>query len=113
MFGLFEKDEAVAERKNVDVYDDTMKELDSLLNDTMKVSGVSLSDMIDGLDEESGAMLGRLCTSYKKIVKLGREQAGIIDSMNDKIDKLTALNDRMSQQIVNLTDLVKKSAKEK
>lgn len=113
MFGLFEKDEAVTERKNVDIYDDAMKELDSLLNDTMKASGVSFTDMVNGLDEESGALLGRVCTSYKRIVKLGREQAEIIDSMNDKIDKLSALNDRMSQQIVNLTDLVKKSAKEK
>ena len=99
-------------RTNEEIVEETIGEMEQLANDCLKASGVSLFDMFDGLDEESGALLGRCAQSYKKVLKLAREQAQVIDRMETKIDALEEQNVKMFKQLDSLMDLVK-SKKEK
>ena len=46
--------------------EEILKECEKLMDVAYKASGVSILDAMDGLDAESGAILGAVMTLYKK-----------------------------------------------
>jgi hypothetical protein len=86
-------------RKNKVIYKEMITELDKVMNDTLKSSGLDLTD----LDEEGGQMLGRMMESYKRVCDLAIEQSEIIDRLEEKLDCLAEMNESILKKI----DLIK------
>ena len=105
--------ESKTTKTNSEIMEETLQELESLTNDCLKAADVNMLDLFTGLDEESGALLGRCIQSYKKIMRLAVEQAEVIDRMEKKIDGLAAMNETLLKKLNDLSDQVKKVGKEK
>lgn len=89
-----------------DIYVDLFAECDKLIDVSLKASGTTLEEMLTGLDEESGAVLGASMESLKKLTDLCSEQAALIDRMERKLD---LVNERLIEQDRKLQMLVHKA----
>ena len=75
-----------------------MKECEKVMDLAYKASGVSILDAMDGLDAESGAILGAVVTLYKKSKNLVLAQAKSMDKMQNGFDELKEMNKKLLAQ---------------
>ena len=68
--------------------EEILKECEKLMDVAYKASGVSIMDAMNGLDAESGAILGAAMSLYKKLKNLVLAQAKAIDKMQNGFDEL-------------------------
>ena len=92
------------EKSMSDVYADLFKECEGLMDVSLKAAGLNYEEMLQDLDEETGALCGRLMESCRKLTNICAEQAGIIDRMESKIDAIQAQNETM---MVNINKMLK------
>lgn len=78
--------------------EEVLKECENVMNVAYKASGASVMDIMDGLDAESGAMVGAAMTLYRKTKDLALNQAKAIDKLQNSFDELKEMNKKMLEQ---------------
>ena len=78
--------------------EEILKECEKLMDVAYKASGVSIMDAMDGLDAESGAILGAAMSLYKKSKNLVLAQAKAMDKMQNGFDELKEMNKELLAQ---------------
>lgn len=78
--------------------EELLKECEKVMDVAYKASGVSIMDAMDGLDAESGAILGAAMTLYKKSKNLALTQAKAMDKMQNGFDELKEMNKKLLEQ---------------
>lgn len=78
--------------------EEVLKECENVMNAAYKASGASVMDIMDGLDAESGAMVGAAMTLYRKTKDLALNQAKAIDKLQNSFDELKEMNKKMLEQ---------------
>ena len=78
--------------------EELLKECEKVMDVAYKNSGVSILDAMDGLDAESGAILGAVMTLYKKSKNLALMQAKAMDKMQNGFDELKEMNKKLLAQ---------------
>ena len=86
-------------RKNVAVVEDMITELNKLVDGICKATGGSAWDLISGLDETTGAIVGAAIQSSNRMLSLAYEQAIILDRYESKMDELTELTKKLASQL--------------
>ena len=78
--------------------EEILKECEKLMDVAYKASGVSIMDAMDGLDAESGAILGGVMSVYKKSKNLVLAQSKVMDKMQNGFDELKEMNKKLLAQ---------------
>ena len=78
--------------------EELLKECEKVMDIAYKASGVSIMDAMDGLDAESGAILGAVMTLYKKSKNLVLAQAKAMDKIQNGFDELKEMNKKLLEQ---------------
>ena len=95
----FKLEKERTDRKSAEIYKDMIDESEKLIDSCLKASGTNLMEMLEDLDEENGALLGSLMTSYKKVMNLCVEQAMVIDRMESKLNSIDEWNKKAYSDI--------------
>ena len=93
LFGIKVEEESLEKQT-----EEVMKECEKVMNVTYKASGVSIMDLMDGLDADSGAILGGVMTLYRKSKNLALTQAKAMDEMQNSFDELKKMNEILLAQ---------------
>lgn len=78
--------------------EEVLKECEKVMDAAYKASGVSIMKAMDGLDAESGAVLGAVMALYKKSKNLALTQAKAMDKMQNSFDELKEMNKKLLAQ---------------
>ena len=78
--------------------EEILKECEKVMDAAYKVSGVSIMDAMEGLDAESGAILGAAMTLWRKSKTLALTQAKAMDKMQNSFDELKEMNKKLLEQ---------------
>lgn len=90
---LFKNEESLEKQT-----EEILKECEKVINVSYKASGVSIMDVMDGLDAKNGAVLGSAMTLYKKSKNLALTQAKAMDKMQNSFDELKEMNKKLLAQ---------------
>lgn len=90
---LFKNEESLEKQT-----EEILKECEKVINVSYKASGVSIMDVMDGLDAKNGAVLGAAMTLYKKSKNLALTQAKAMDKMQNSFDELKEMNKKLLAQ---------------
>ncbi|WP_287643435.1 hypothetical protein [Bacteroides sp.] len=93
LFGIKVEEESLEKQA-----EEFLKECEKVMNVAYKASGVGIMDVMDGLDAESGAMLGSAMTLYRKSKNLVLTQAKATDKMQNSFDELKKMNEKLLAQ---------------
>ena len=88
-------------RKNTVIVEEMIGELNGLMENICKSTNSSMWDLVSGLDETTGAILGAAIKSSNKMLELAYEQAVVLDRYEEKLDQLTELTEKMYDRIDN------------
>lgn len=98
---IFKKRVTGTNRSFSEIYNDCMEEVEKVVNLSLKASGIELTDMLEGLDEENGAMVGGLMSSCNKLMELSAEMISKYDAqeklMTEMNEKLLAQNGKLEK----------------
>lgn len=78
--------------------EEVLKECEKVMDVAYKASGLSIMDTMNGLDAESGAMLGAVMALYRKSKNLALTQAKAMDKMQNSFDELKEMNKKLLEQ---------------
>nr|DAF83617.1 MAG TPA: hypothetical protein [Caudoviricetes sp.] len=78
--------------------EEVLKECEKVMDVAYKASGLSIMDAMNGLDAESGAMLGAVMALYGKTKNLALTQAKAMDKMQNSFDELKEMNKKLLKQ---------------
>lgn len=87
--------------------EEVLKECEKVMDVAYKASGVSIMDIMDGLDAESGAILGGAMTLYRKSKNLALTQAKAMDKMQNSFDELKKMNEKLLAQNEELQQMLR------
>ena len=96
---IFKKKEKLEEKTMREITQEALDLVEKTSEQLLKASGMSMTDMVRGLDKESGAMLGITIEAYQAMVQLALDQADVIDrmekSLNQANERLIHLDTRL------------------
>lgn len=78
--------------------EEVLKECEKVMDVAYKASGLSIMDAMNGLDAESGAMVGAVMTLYRKSKDLALNQAKAMDKLQNSFDELKDMNKKLLAQ---------------
>ena len=78
--------------------EEVLKKCEKVMDVAYKASGVSIMDAMDGLDAESGAILGAGMTLYRETKNLLLMHAKTMDKMQNSFEKLKDMNKKLLEQ---------------
>lgn len=87
-------------RKNFEMErkaEELMKGVDETINTAFKASGIDIMDMIEGLDETTGAMIGGYMKMLKKAKEFTTQQSKALDYLVETVQDLKEHNEILSK----------------